>query len=393
MQDLNITSISSQEKFVEKKVEDNDSTRIFSDEVMTVIFSFLKINQLLNCTLVSKRWKKLGEENCHWKNKAYLLGLDTAAEMKKSISLTVAKLSSILIESDPYLSKEVMTAHESSCLFFALQDRDQFNFNGKMITMHDYHVLDTQQLECENKLIAGFTACLYLNRINRSTWKKVQEYATVLNEKFKLTKYLKMLSFDAIQRNEMEDAEKIFDMLENEYDKNEILNLIIQKKCSLKELDQAFEFFKKLTLNNNDCYEHESSLKNILYYSRKIKRFDIQENLIEIVEEDTKLDILIPLLEELLDNKNLKKINELIFYHAERLNQFTDSSHCYKLIPINIQMGYIRSACELALKFKDSDEFILHFLQRHLENFVLDEEDKIIKEASDLMKNLKPYQP
>lgn len=165
---------SSHQLIIELDLRQDPSTKL-PEELITFIFSFFTTNELLSCTLVSKTWKRLAEDNIHWNIRALLLDIPYEEQHKKQvISKRVVQLTSDIQKAGPYLERPVKTGYELDEMI-----RPLF-YKLRKFTAEEEKDLEERYNQCLNEKHAyfeiikrGFNAHQLLNRIGRGAPGKI----------------------------------------------------------------------------------------------------------------------------------------------------------------------------------------------------------------------------
>ncbi len=329
-------------------------------EVALSIFERLSLQDIFNCSRASRGLSELASNDRIWKPIAKLVGIRVeqlpyetepavTSGFKKAVGERVLELKASVAGADPLLHAEVKSADEFDIEFF--RGADQRMLIGEINEKHRLHVC----------LDGGVWAHLFLRRIGMSTFEKMQEYATVLKEKYGRGKTWHIIAQEYVREGHFTEALTIINAhLNTKYESSERNNLfysMVSHFSMAGDFVNAIDYLKKMQSYESYDREDTECPNIILGYAKQKRNFAVVLEMLteEVVPKSERISNILSLIRVYIKERDYQKARDLLQQFAAEIEKSSNEFEIYELIKIYVELGSNQKAWDLAHAHQKDD--------------------------------------
>jgi hypothetical protein len=356
----------------------------FSEEIVINIFSFLPIDELINCSLVQKKWERISADESLWMYFVKGLKIELYDEINCRIS-TSEKINMLRMDLKigvNALNDNVKTGRELDGYYEKIsiaksnnEIKKIFGHDAKTedeLNEYEEKVLYKYKQELEKKLLfsskirKGFSSSLLLYKVEFCALVQVEAFASALSNKCNSSDGWMHLCMTLIEKKNYAAADRyLVDYIEKQ--NNQSMNYARVTFCYNKifdhgmsgELEEAIAVFVKyFPKQHKICYSECKSL--LLTFIREANRLDLIEKIIDMYSNDVShLYMISQYLQELIKGKDVKAIISGLTKYSNFFKNDTDEIELTSLIEAYVEVGQINAVWDFIKKYKKSEDLLM----------------------------------
>lgn len=245
-----------QDKTSDEQRDKIDSIESLPNEVLIKIFRELEPHNLVNCSLVSKKWNELSSDKILWIENVKKIEIYDSKDYLQAFCRKIIFLKNTIKEVDPYLHCPQEFDNDSVTSPYVKEVE-----KGKAVTHSDY-------------IKRGFIAHLLLSRIGLSSFENVKEYARVIVKMNELSNIAAYIGDELEQINKIKTDKRVIKynpkMLYLQAD-NFCDHLYFDNKNhddAVKKVKSSLNF---LVYNNTSSLERNANINIFKFYRKKFE--------------------------------------------------------------------------------------------------------------------------
>lgn len=340
-------------------------------DIVRLFFEYLKFNDKLVCSLVSKAWKNASDEDSSWRLKARLVQCDD--ENREAVSKHIERLSNTHSLACSLLQIPVKTAVEFEKANTLLKLNEKHYGRDVRTEREQISKEIDRKKDLLHDITIGLFAVVQLYLVKRVAFGEVEKFATILERNYGQNFIWVTIIHQLLKAERFQEALHLFETeLKGRVEGEGLLKDFIQPLCEQNQIEEALDFFKRNYKKNPyvDCLEltSENAFDIIRKYAYERKQFHVVEKLIEIASFHKKAAMISELMQAYQREDKVHEVKVLFDQYYTFLTSLPHThEHNPALIEIYLQTGNLAMAWSIAMKAKDKDKSILN----HLHNGML----------------------